>query len=260
MADFNGICAYLHSFTLHEVRFIGQNLRNILWKPSGIQDYNRPADLRRGSRVMSMNAYRVLQLIGIFVLISEAILIHLRLVPEIHESIALPALSRIMTQITLFWMLLYYIQLLPAVGHLVIGVFRGLYIFVYFLIIFAMFFVSCAEGLRSVAIYYCIEQIGYFLSSYYSTFLMMLNMFDMSPAATSFPALIMQVYITLFLGILLMNFLIGLLSEEGAKVERHKDILQLLAKIHISVDYDSMLSSGVHAEDCGNAGTLCDRV
>jgi hypothetical protein len=195
----------------------------------------------KGACLVSNTTFSVFYILNAFEMLSYMIV--MMTVPgwQYGQTGELMLIARITIEISLWWLLLYYIQIMPGIGYLVIGAFRCIDIFAYFLLIFLLFFAASVEGMRSVARYYCLDKIGYSFDSVYSTFLIMLNMINTrdlndNQTGTPFAVVLMHTHVVFILVILLVNFLIALLSEEIGKIERHKTIIGALTRLNVSLD------------------------
>jgi hypothetical protein len=213
----------------------------------GLKDLSRPKSMcSNGKQLVSMYIFLVF-----FSSRSVMVMVYLFIVvcvPDWRDNEAIGTVMlflRVSIQVQLWWCLLYYIQLLPGIGHLVIGAYRCLGVFTYFLLILAMFFIASAEGIRSVASYYCLGNLGYYIDGYYSTFLMMLNMInprDLTNHSPPVALILMHVLIVFVIVILLLNFLIALLSEEVGKIEQCKHVIQTITRLNVCLELDAMYS------------------
>jgi hypothetical protein len=216
-----------------------------LYRLNHLKHLQRPPDIQaKGkilvSRFLFIGFYTLRTLLVIFYLVFDVAWSDWR-EWQLGSSIMLSL--RVAIQVQMWWGMLYYIQLLPGIGHLVIAAFRCFAVFLYFIVILLIFFIASAEGIRSVARYYCLGTIGYGHDSYYSTFLMMLNMIsprDLLDQSTPMAMVLMHFHVVFIVVILLLNFLIALLSEEVGKIEGSKHVIQTITKCNVCIETDLM--------------------
>jgi hypothetical protein len=149
---------------------------------------------------------------------------------------------RVNIEIAFWWLILYYIQIFPGIGHTITGALRCIRIFLGFLVVFAMFYVAASLGLRSMARYFCLPELGYSSDSMYSTLMIMLNMINMRDlvgghAKLPVPLMMIHILIVSILAILLLNYLIALISDAVGKVESHRVIIQCVTSFNVALDF-----------------------
>ena len=136
------------------------------------------------------------------------------------------------------WSVLFFMQLLPNVGHYVIATQRMLSVFVEFSVIFGLFFLSysftmCAQF--SIAY-------GFDFSSFrlamYNSFLLMEDMYDLKTVPSmSMNAGVHLLHVTfvLMVSLLLLNFLVALLISSYEYVHEHRDLLLLVQRLSVAM-------------------------
>ncbi|XP_064652977.1 uncharacterized protein LOC135503352 [Lineus longissimus] len=211
--------------------------------PSGTRRVMRPWALQKNKDVGMENG-RVFH----FLCLAKAVLLSIHAivtltVPNWFEGTSgeVMLMNRVVLQILLWMLALYYVQLLPWIGYTISGALKCFKISFSFLVVFIIFYVSASEGLRSIARYFCFPQMGYSEDSIYTTFLIMLNMFDMRELVTasahhSLPIIFIHVFIVAVLGIMLLNYLIALFSEAVGNVERHRAIIKNITMLNVAMD------------------------
>ncbi len=137
------------------------------------------------------------------------------------------------------WTILYFIQMLPAVGHFVNTIQRMLGYMLQFIVIYAFILIPYPFGfyilLRST--YGCTGP-GFEnpLEAFYTIFKIMLNMEDFSSyeeLTDLQPTYLLHVLYVFTVAILLVNFLIALLSSSVGDVVQAGDVIMMLQRLSV---------------------------
>ena len=157
---------------------------------------------------------------------------------EIHTLVNILV---ILTCITSVWSVLYFVQMLPSIGHFAITIQRMVWVLLQFIVVFALAFLpfphafyrllqskdGCADPNFSPS----------FPVTIYNTFTILLNMVDLSQYEANLTSgdyvvlLSLHIIYVFVLPILLINFLIALLSSSVAEVNEHKMTVMTIQKL-----------------------------
>ena len=136
------------------------------------------------------------------------------------------------------WSILFFVQLLPHVGHYVIATQRMLGVVVEFSVIFSLFFLSYSFTMYAeFSITYGFDFASIQMAMY-NTFLMMQNLYDVkSVPSFSMNASVHLLHITfvLMVSVLLLNFLIALLISSYDYVHKHRELLLLVQRLSVAI-------------------------
>ena len=138
----------------------------------------------------------------------------------------------------IFWTI-YILQILPGLGIYVICVIEMMIVMASFLPLFLLFFTSFSFNFRvtSLTIHYCSDYFSDILNSVYSTFRIMLNLLDPYDFVTEspYPIYFLHTIFVMVVPILLMNFLIGLMSNAVNVLMSSADIRILQKRTQIAL-------------------------
>ena len=149
----------------------------------------------------------------------------------------------VLTCITSVWPVLYFIQVIPQIGHFAMAMQRMVRILLQFIVLMAIIFVPF-----SLAAYRLLhgkdgcpnpEFSPNGMSHLYNTFILMLNLIDLRQFESSIEPhdyvilLFLHICFVFMIPILLINFLIALLSSSVQEVMKNKHIVMILQKIGV---------------------------
>ena len=133
------------------------------------------------------------------------------------------------------WTYMYFLQFMPGLGYLVIGLQRSVATFVSFAALFALIFASFVLAFFILVQICCLTyNLG---DSFYLTFQIFLNQINVMKLAPDY-VLEWSVFHILFVMItviLLLNFCIAILSESAIRITNHKDTLQDIQYLNASI-------------------------
>ena len=139
------------------------------------------------------------------------------------------------------WSLLFFLQFGPGIGYFVIAIQRMLGDMLRFMVIYAIFltiFNALFESLLSLN-GYCNESHFQQGGSIYSTFIVMLNMIDISAyRQISYSLNIVHMSYVVLVSILLQNFLIAIMSNTAQEIEKYKRIIVSLQRLHTDLSVE----------------------
>ena len=137
------------------------------------------------------------------------------------------------------WPFLYFLQLLPGVGHLVIAFQRSLLTYCSFSALFLLMFFSFAVGFYILMQLSCTYDTGTYMEALYFTFQIFLNQIDIAKDYADTPFLAEWMFIHfVFLNIttiLLLNFCIAILSQSFSDITQYGDVIQRLQSLNIAI-------------------------
>ena len=203
--------------------------------------------LQRGNVAVSFWFYRIAQ----FFLCITLILISSKLLTQ--EPIPVDIASDIgrLCFITMaFVSLLFFFEQIPQVGFYIIAIKRMLKDLLYFCVLYgicvAPFVLHFMVFVNTNSAQGCIGQFYNYLTSFYSLFLVMLNMvdftqFDMYRDSSAILYFSHMIFIFV-VAILLVNFLIAVMSDSAARIADRKQILIRLEKLHAVFVADNRIS------------------
>ncbi|XP_064629000.1 transient receptor potential cation channel subfamily V member 3-like [Lineus longissimus] len=140
---------------------------------------------------------------------------------DVAEGITIVATTAyIFAVMALVWSHLFFLQLVPKIGHFLIGFQWMLLAFISFLVVFLYIFGSLSIAFNKLYYLSCIDQ-GFadFGTSLYSTFLVMLNMKNFLVFEPD--VAILHAVFVFIIALLLLNFLIAILTDTQATVTKH---------------------------------------
>lgn len=154
---------------------------------------------------------------------------------------------RLVNRSLLWWSLLYFIQLLPGPDLFVVAIQSVLGILFQFCLMYSLFLFSYAHlfmveiniNLRQG----CSAQFIDIPSSIYNTFLVMINMVDLTQYDVINPVALHSVHMSyvLIVGILLLNFLIAIMSDRITETSKFKDVILPVQKLSVVLTMERQL-------------------
>ncbi len=132
------------------------------------------------------------------------------------------------------WSLLFFIQLLPALGYFVTIIQRMLKDMFHFLVLYVILFFSFSQTFYNLFFMnsVCSQEFYTVPRSMYSTFKIMLNMVDMDfQGADQTDVAILHITYVIVVPILLVNFLIALMSNSVSDVAENRYIIMTLQRL-----------------------------
>ena len=139
------------------------------------------------------------------------------------------------------WSVVYFLQILPVIGHYAMAVQRMLMDFVNFSILFLLFFVSYSVGFfHLLNKTRDLPEFATFPSSLYGTFRVMLNMVDFRTVSEdiSSDAYLLHISYVFMIAILLLNFLIAIFSSSYEQVNNHKETFIQMQVLSVAMTAD----------------------
>ena len=171
---------------------------------------------------------------------------------RLHLNYELPpnfdAFALILITFWLTWSMLQFVQLLPGVGHFVVALQRLLANLLSYITVFALFtFVFAEMFFRIVNINHteCAKQFDFHSGTYiYSTFLVLIHMFDFRTIETEDRVTLYLLHITyvFMASIMFINFLIALFSSTVTWVNSHKDLILNVQSLSMFIILEHRLS------------------
>ena len=214
------ICCFLIIFDIFEFLVISAKRRKLFQQVK-----------TRKSPAITTTFYRISQFLFVvgFLLVRIGSIIEMRLFVD---------LCSILTSLLSLWPILFFVQLVPYVGHFVIIIQRMLFHMAQFLVVFiVIFFVFSLTFYNMFSVYKsCDVRFATLSWSMYSTFQIMLNMINIQTVNISdhtAPAILHIIYI-LFVQILLLNFLIAIMTNTVTDVSEIKDVIEKLTQVDLS--------------------------
>ena len=200
--------------------------------------------LKRGNVAASFWFYRIAQ----FLFSLSLVLLSSRIAQNQQATVdTVSDIGRLFFVIMAFASLLFFFEQIPQVGFYIIAIKRMLKDLLYFSVLyvicvspFVLYFmvfinINSSQG--------CVEHFYNYSTSFYSMFLVMLNMldfnqFDMRNATVLYFSHIIFIFMV---SILLVNFLIAVMSASAARISDRKQILIRLEKLHAMFMMDSRI-------------------
>lgn len=183
-----------------------------------------------GSRhfVVKTKFYRICN----FLLASAVVIFNLS---NIFQATAIALKAYIVANILNIWSLLFFIQLLPALGYFVTIIQRMLKDMFHFLVLYVILFFSFSQTFYNL--FYinraCSEEFYSVPMSIYSTFRIMLNMIDLTAYDMKdiTDVAILHIIYIIVVPILLVNFLIALMSNSVSDVANNRYLIMVLQRL-----------------------------
>ncbi len=159
---------------------------------------------------------------------------------------AIMSKAYMLTNILNIWSLLFFIQLLPALGYFVTIIQRMLKDMFHFLVLYVILFFSFSQTFYNL--FYmgevCTEEFHTVPMSMYSTFRVMLNMIDLTNyrGADMTDVAILHISYVIVVPILLVNFLIALMSNSVSDVAENRYNIMTLQRLSAALLVEERLA------------------
>jgi hypothetical protein len=216
----NQVCSiYMTIFGLCSIIFdIGEFIVKFIYQRRSRQLYLRPGTDH--NYVISSSLYRITQFLTVAMVLVHATGTVVELLPFICVLIT--------------WSMMYFVQFLPIIGHLVIGLQKMLLTFCGFFFLFFILFVSFSQAFSDTFRIACRgkDSTGFF-DGLYETFLVMLNIRTFSDGRGHYQKdiMILHVVFVVVMVIMMLNFLIAVMTDAVTHVTRNKNLIQMLEKL-----------------------------
>ena len=155
--------------------------------------------------------------------------------------------TRIYIRSFLWWSILFFIQLLPGADFFVIAIQGMLGLLGQFCLLYSLFLIGYTQ-LFMITINInskkgCAALFSDLPTSVYSTFLAMINMLDFTQFDIINPVSLYFVHFiyVLFVGILLLNFLVAIMSDRITDISKYRNIILPLQKLAIVLTIENQL-------------------
>jgi hypothetical protein len=199
---------------------------------------SRPKDLLKGTSPASKRAFQFNSFMFYLAITVAYCLLGLAENGPYVDPIRL--ITRLFMVVLLANCILFFVMFFPTIGPFGDGLIHSLQTFLCFSVMTVIPFVAMAEGYRLVALYYCMDNIGFEAEAYYSTFLATINMVDLGQRTLLPPPFRwLHTCSIILLNFLMFNFLVGILSESVSEVCRNRHILHLHGRLSYSLCYDA---------------------
>ena len=188
--------------------------------------------------VVHYRFYKINQLFLYALLLCMLSIRYLRLYDLIKVPFAFDDFCFVWFSLSLTWSILQFVQLLPVVGHFIVALQRMLANLFCFLLFFLLFTLSLSQLFLQIIEHNhikCKSTFGGQWDRLYSTFLVLLNMFDFRKINVGDEvSTYMLHFIFVCIGtIVLLNFLIALFSSNVAWVDKHKEVIVTVQRIAV---------------------------
>ncbi len=146
----------------------------------------------------------------------------------------------VVCMINITFSVMFFFQMLPGVGVYVITIRRMLRDLLNFSVLYLLwvtpFTLYFMIFFNTSSKYKCVKEFSTIGESFYSTFLMMLNMIQLTDydVYTKQIAEVMHVLYVFTVAILLINFLIAVMSTSAARISQYDHLIAKLERLHIS--------------------------
>ena len=211
---------------LHQVKFKQQD--NRLYHVFGSRNF-----------VVRTRFYRVCN----FLLAAAVLCFHLT---QLTGKQAIYSKAYMLTNILNIWSLLFFIQLLPALGYFVTIIQRMLKDMFHFLVLYVILFFSFSQTFYNLFQMnnVCSEEFYTVPMSMYSTFRIMLNMLDLTSyeGTDMTDVSILHISYVIVVPILLVNFLIALMSNSVSDVAENRYIIMTLQRLSTALLVEERLA------------------
>jgi hypothetical protein len=158
-------------------------------------------------------------------------------------------LSYIVGSILVIWSLLFFLQILPSIGHLVMGFQATLATLFNFIILNSIIFLSFVKAFNMIARSYCLNFVdeSLFENIYYS-FKVLLNIYQDPIGKDEYgrvPFIITHVTFIIVMVILMLNFLITAIAASSSDVTNHADVMRSLKRVEVAIILETRLRFAV---------------
>ena len=133
-------------------------------------------------------------------------------------------ISRLISPVLATWSLLYFVQLLPSIGHFVITIQAILGDFAHFGVVFLLFIIPFMHTFQTIintnSAVGCIDDFDSLFRVFYTLFTVMLNMVDLTSYNNNNLNILLASHIvfTFVVSIMMINFFIALLSTSVSRI------------------------------------------
>ena len=194
--------------------------------------------IQRRNTVVSLQFHRISQHVLSWIFLAGGLTVLLGL-DSSYQTIS--ELINVSAAIGYFSSLLYFLQVMPSIGHNIITIQRMLCDLFHFSILFIMcvlpfaryFFIFFANNSNEG----CIEDFATVIDSLYSSFTIMLNMVNFSEFDVENKNIVRLAHFcfVFIVAILLVNFLIALMSNSASEISRNKLLVQKLERLQVAM-------------------------
>ena len=157
-------------------------------------------------------------------------------------------ISRMVCPMLSIWSMLYFIQLLPSIGHFVIGVQQIINVMFHFVLIYSLMMIPFMHSFQLIintkTNVGCIDGFSTVFDVGYSLFSTMLNMVDFRSIDMRNVRILLfaHVVFTFLISIMMINFFIALLSNTVSLVDSHRKSAIIRQRITVSFLIESRLA------------------
>ncbi|XP_064641442.1 transient receptor potential cation channel subfamily V member 5-like [Lineus longissimus] len=203
--------------------------------------YNRP--IKRGAYVTSalffrINHFAMVTLTAGTQWISD----------DIMENIHLDNLVMVLYLVggvMVLWSLLFFLQLLPSIGHLVMGFQATLATLVNFIILNTILFLSFVKAFNMIARMYCLSFVdGSIFENMYYAFKLLLDVLDDPIGKNEFGRvafIVTHMSFVIVMVILMLNFLITAIGDVTSDVTKYDNLMRSLKRVEIAIILETRL-------------------
>ena len=191
--------------------------------------------LKHGNVAVSFWFFRITQCIYLMALVVTTVRIVRNISTPIDHS---SDIGRLVFILMAFCSLLFFLQQFRAIGFYIIAIKRMLKDLLYFCVLYVLcvtpFVLYFMMFVNTNSVNGCISEFSDYLTSFYSMFMVMLNMvnftyYDLKNAWIIYASHVIYIFMV---AILLVNFLIAVMSDSAARIAKRKQILIRLEKLH----------------------------
>jgi hypothetical protein len=206
---------------------------------------------RKGGYVVSNVFYRISTSImvgGYLMIFSYGLALQYGAIKDalsFHAMTACSVLAYGAAKVVTVWSILYFLQLLPGLGGFVIGFQRMMMALCQFLVVFCIIFGSFAFAFSDILRLDCTkDKFANKPQAFYSSFLMMLNMVNLSDynIMTLYLVQILHVAFIIIVTILLVNFLIALMANKHTEMTQYGDLIFQLYRLDVAMTVERRLA------------------
>ena len=207
-----------------------------------VSEHSKHMKTPRGSKdpMVTHLFYRIIQFLQAVITLTYLLSKFLAPFRIIYFPPTVDNLMYISISMTLMWSFLFFLQLMPWIGHFIVAIVSMLMTLLKFLLIFCIFsvpFIGSFEHLMNAGKTEgnCPKEFSNFGYSFYTVFTMMLNMIEFHDFYPSDPTsvFILHTVYVFMTAILLVNFLIALFSMTFLHISDHKQIVQTVQRLSV---------------------------
>jgi hypothetical protein len=151
--------------------------------------------------------------------------------------------------VMVMWSVLYFLQLMPMIGHLVMGFQATLVTLLNFVVLNAVIFLSFVKAFNMMARMYCLHFVNESIfENMYFSFKILLNIYEEVIGRNQFGRvafIITHMVFVIVMVILMLNFLITAIAEATSDVTKHANIMRSLKRIEVSIILETRLRQAV---------------